>query len=62
MKQVNVLALLLSALVLSGCAAIAAGTAGAVVADEVLNEDDGRFDPLENTAVGREVYDDPYFY
>ena len=52
----NILAMLLASLLLSGCAAVAAGTAGAVIADEAISEDDGRFDPLENTAVGREVY------
>lgn len=57
----NIIALLLSGLILSGCGAIAAGTAGAVAYDEAVVEDDG-FDPLENTAVGREVYDDTYTY
>lgn len=61
LAHLNIIALLLSGLVLSGCGAIAAGTAGAIAADEIT-ENDGRFDPLENTAVGREVYDDPYFY
>lgn len=61
LAHLNIIALLLSGLVLSGCGAIAAGAAGAVAADELLIENDGRFDPLENTQVGREVYDDPYF-
>lgn len=52
----NVL-VLLGALLVSGCAAVAAGTAGALIADEGIVEEDGRFDPLENTALGREIYD-----
>ncbi|HET7409992.1 MAG TPA: hypothetical protein VFJ13_07310 [Paracoccaceae bacterium] len=52
----NIIALLLSGLVLSGCAAVAAGTAGGVAADE-LTEDDDQFDPLEDTELGEEVYD-----
>ena len=56
LARLNILAMLLASLVLSGCAAVAAGTAGAIAADE-LTEDDGRFDPLENTELGDEVYD-----
>ena len=52
----NVIALLLSGLVLSGCAAVAAGTAGGVAADE-LTEEDGQFDPLEETELGEEIYE-----
>jgi hypothetical protein len=52
----NLIALLLSGLVISGCAAVAAGTAGGVAADE-LTEEDGQFDPLENTDLGEEIYD-----
>ena len=52
----NLIALLLSGLVVSGCAAVAAGTAGGVAADE-LTEEDGQFDPLENTDLGEEIYD-----
>ena len=52
----NIIALLLSGLILSGCGAVAAGTAGAVAADEIA-EDDGGFDPLENTELGEEVYE-----
>ena len=55
--HLNIIALLLSGLVLSGCGAVAAGTAGALIADEGIAEDDGSFDPLENTVVGDEVYD-----
>ena len=54
--SLNLIALLLSGLVVSGCAAVAAGTAGGVAADE-LTEDDGRFDPLENTDLGESIYD-----
>lgn len=56
LARVNILALLLAGLAVSGCAAVAAGAAGAVAADEIT-EDDGRFDPLENTDLGEEVYD-----
>ena len=45
-----------SSAAVSGCGLIAAGAAGAVVADEV-QEEDGKFDPLENTEVGQEVYE-----
>lgn len=40
----------------SGCALTAGATAGAVAGSEIA-EDDGEFDPLENTEVGEEVYD-----
>ena len=58
LARLNIIAFLLTALVManSGCALIAAGTAGAVAADEI-SEDDGRFDPLENTELGEEAYD-----
>lgn len=49
-------ALLLAGVMLSGCTLVAGGVAGGVAASE-LEEDDGRFDPLENTEVGEEVYD-----
>jgi hypothetical protein len=57
--RLTIPALLLSSLTLSGCGLIAAGTAGAVAADEI-QEDDGRFDPLENTEAGEKVYDEVY--
>ena len=41
----------------SGCVAVLAGTAGALIVDEGMVEDDGKFDPLENTEVGKKVYD-----
>ena len=47
-------AMLLAGLMLSGCGLVAAGTAGGVAGSE-LSEDDGQFDPLENTEVGQEV-------
>ena len=52
------MALLLAGLVMatSGCALLAGGVAGGVAADEI-QEDDGRFDPLEDTELGEEVYD-----
>ena len=58
LARLNLLALLLTGMVLanSGCALLAAGAAGGVAADEI-SEDDGDFDPLENTEVGREVDD-----
>ncbi|MEM9012775.1 MAG: hypothetical protein AAGE18_16225 [Pseudomonadota bacterium] len=37
---------------LSGCAAVVAGTAGGLIVDEGINENDGRFDPGENTEAG----------
>ncbi len=61
LARLNIIALLVTGLVLanSGCALLAAGTAGAVAADEI-SEDDGRFDPLENTDAGEEVYEEVY--
>lgn len=57
LARLNVLALLLTGLVManSGCALLAAGTAGGLIVDEGIVEDDGEFDPLENTEVGRSV-------
>lgn len=49
--------LLLAPMALTGCAAVAAGTAGALIVDEGIVENDGKFDPLENTQVGRALYD-----
>ena len=40
-------------LLLSGCVAVLAGTAGGLIVDEGLVENDGTFDPLENTEIGR---------
>ncbi len=42
---------------LSGCVPLLAGTAGGLIMDEGMVETDGAFDPLENTAVGRRIYD-----
>lgn len=58
LARLNLIALLLTGIVLanSGCALLAAGAAGAVAADEI-QEDDGKFDPLENTELGKEVYE-----
>ena len=58
LARVNMIALLLAGVVLanSGCALLAAGAAGGVAADEI-NEGDGKFDPLENTELGEEVYE-----
>jgi len=52
-----VLLALLAAAPLSGCVAVAAGTAGALIVDEGINENDGKFDPGENTELGKEIYD-----
>ncbi|MEM7498248.1 MAG: hypothetical protein AAF371_09695 [Pseudomonadota bacterium] len=41
---------------LGGCAAVALGTAGGVAATEI-EENDGKFDPLENTKAGRAFSD-----
>lgn len=48
------LALLLCAGLLTGCGAVAAGTAGGVAATE-LEEEDETFDPLEETEVYEET-------
>lgn len=57
----NLIALLFAGLVVSnsGCALLAAGAAGGVAADEI-GENDGRFDPLENTEAGEELYEEVY--
>ena len=52
----SLFALLLCGVALSGCALVAGGVAGGVAGSEIA-EDDGRFDPFENTEVGREIYD-----
>ena len=39
-----------------GCALTAGATAGAIAGSE-LEEDDGEFDPLENTELGEDFYD-----
>lgn len=49
-------ALLLAGTMLSGCALMAGGVAGGVAGSEI-EEDDGRFDPGENTEAGEEIYD-----
>lgn len=43
-------------LLAGGCTLVAGATAGAVLGAE-LEEDDGTFDPGENTDLGREIYD-----
>ena len=53
---IPVSAAVLLALATSGCVAIAAGTAGALIVDEGIIENDGKFDPFENTEVGRSIY------
>lgn len=49
-------ALLLTDALFSGCALAAGGVAGGV-AGSGLEEDDGEFDPLENTEASEEVYE-----
>lgn len=49
-------AALLLAFALSGCALAAGGLAGGLIVDEGMNENDGEFDPGENTDVGRAIY------
>jgi len=41
----------------SGCVAVVAGTVGALIVDEGINENDGKFDPFENTELGKQIYD-----
>ncbi|MCH8169335.1 MAG: hypothetical protein IID49_15460 [Proteobacteria bacterium] len=41
----------------SGCIAVLAGTAGALIVDEGIVENDGKFDPLENTELGKQIYE-----
>lgn len=50
-------AMLLAGALVSGCAAVAGGAAGGLIVDEGINENDGTFDPGENTELGREVYE-----
>jgi hypothetical protein len=44
-------------LLAGGCTLAAGATAGAVAGSEI-EEEDGEFDPLENTEIGEEVYGD----
>jgi hypothetical protein len=41
----------------SGCVAVLAGTAGALIVDEGMVENDGKFDPFENTELGKQIYE-----
>ena len=50
------LGILLAGFVLSGCALALGGAAGGLIVDEGINENDGRFDPGENTELGRQIY------
>lgn len=56
MSRFMLLALVVT-LGLSGCVPLLAGSAGGLIVDEGMVETDGVFDPLENTAVGRRIYD-----
>ena len=44
-------------LTLSACGAVLAGTAGGLIVDEGIVENDGKFDPLENTELGEAIYE-----
>lgn len=55
--RLQILALVMAALSVSACVPLVAGTAGALIVDEGIVEDDGRFDPLENTVVGEKIYE-----
>ncbi|MEM1343186.1 MAG: hypothetical protein AAGI34_01245 [Pseudomonadota bacterium] len=46
---------LVSTLLLANCAAVVGGTAGGLLVDEGLNENDGEFDPFENTEAARQI-------
>ncbi|MCL5778498.1 hypothetical protein M1105_16070 [Limibaculum sp. FT325] len=50
-------AALLLCTLLGACGAVAAGTAGGLIVDEGINENDGTFDPGENTEIGEKIYD-----
>ncbi|MEO1315976.1 MAG: hypothetical protein AAFW01_05210 [Pseudomonadota bacterium] len=55
MARIAGLALLLgAAATLSGCAVVALSAAGGVAATEI-EENDGKFDPLENTKAGQKL-------
>ncbi|MEM7508603.1 MAG: hypothetical protein AAF415_17870 [Pseudomonadota bacterium] len=54
-RVITMSGLVLATALMSGCAAVVAGTAGGLIADEGLNENDGTFDPLENTEIGQEA-------
>ena len=41
----------------SGCVAVVAGTVGALIVDEGMVENDGKFDPFENTELGKQIYE-----
>ena len=56
-KPTTLVLLGLLALQASGCVAVVAGTVGALIVDEGMVEDDGKFDPLENTEIGKKIYD-----
>jgi len=56
-KSTTLVLLALLALSASGCVAVLAGTAGGLIVDEGIVEDDGKFDPLENTEVGKTIYE-----
>jgi hypothetical protein len=56
-RPLAALALLLGLLALQGCVAVVAGTAGGLIVDEGIVENDGVFDPGENTEAGRALRD-----
>ena len=56
-KPITLVLLTLLTLSASGCVALVAGTAGGLIVDEGIVENDGKFDPLENTEVGKKIYE-----
>jgi hypothetical protein len=56
-RRVTILCLVaLLPMAASGCVLAVGATAGAIAGSE-LEERDGRFDPFENTEIGRAIYD-----
>ncbi len=56
-KPATLVLLGLLAFQVSGCVAVVAGTVGALIVDEGMVEDDGKFDPFENTELGKQIYE-----
>jgi hypothetical protein len=56
-RSATLILLGLLAFSVSGCVAVVAGTVGALIVDEGIVENDGKFDPLENTELGKKIYD-----
>ena len=56
MNLARVILILALTTMTSGCVAVLAGTAGGLIVDEGIVENDGEFDPFENTELGRWIY------